>query len=529
MKKYFIDIIITTSWLIFNFNILSAASIGIKATDSKPRIIITADPELDDNNSLIRFLLYATDFKIEGLIYSSSQFHWKGDGKGTKFMVPGREYTKYGLNLCPCSSYRWREDENFIHDAVNAYEKVYPNLIIHDESYPTPAYLKSKIKFGNIEFEGDYSKETEGSNLIKEILLDDIEGPVYVTAWGGQSTIARALKSIEEAYQDKENWKEIKEKVSKKLIILPSGEQDNTYATYIKPNWPNVGYRQYKNGPNYGYGAQLVANEENAPFLTANWMQENISSKGALGEIYRVWGDGKQMVKNDPFDYFGLDGYSNEELKKMGYVVWMPKQEKGAWLGEGDTGTFMNYLNNGLHADQILSLGGWGGRPFVPDPANYIDPFSNDTTKVKALVISEEYLKKQAAIAASEIPFPNFFPAAQNDFANRMNWSVQNNFKLANHAPILKTLSELNTKPGETLKIKANVKDPDGDNYTIKWWQFLEDKNTSALVIKNGNSLTPTVIIPKNAGTNKTLYLVLEVSDKNKISLTRYKTIKIII
>ena len=41
----------------------------------KPRIIITADPELDDNNSLIRFLLYATDFNIEGLIYTSSQYN----------------------------------------------------------------------------------------------------------------------------------------------------------------------------------------------------------------------------------------------------------------------------------------------------------------------------------------------------------------------------------------------------------------------------------------------------------------------
>ena len=47
----------------------------------KPRIIITCDPELDDNNSLIRFLLYSTDFDIRGLIYASSQFHWKGAAK----------------------------------------------------------------------------------------------------------------------------------------------------------------------------------------------------------------------------------------------------------------------------------------------------------------------------------------------------------------------------------------------------------------------------------------------------------------
>src|SRR5215218_5575407 len=49
----------------------------------RPRIVVTADPELDDNNSLIRFLLYSSDFNIEGLIYASSQFHWKGDVKGT--------------------------------------------------------------------------------------------------------------------------------------------------------------------------------------------------------------------------------------------------------------------------------------------------------------------------------------------------------------------------------------------------------------------------------------------------------------
>ena len=38
---------------------------------SKPRVIITCDPELDDLNSLIRFLLFSTDFRVEGLIYAS--------------------------------------------------------------------------------------------------------------------------------------------------------------------------------------------------------------------------------------------------------------------------------------------------------------------------------------------------------------------------------------------------------------------------------------------------------------------------
>ncbi|NBW55771.1 MAG: DUF1593 domain-containing protein, partial [Betaproteobacteria bacterium] len=96
--------------------------------------------------------------------------------------------------------------------------------------------------------------------------------------WGGQSTIARALKSIEDEFKNTKDWALIKQKVSNKTVLLPSGDQDNTYASYIKPNWPAIDYRQYKNGPNYGYGAQLSANAVNASVLTADWMQKNISS-----------------------------------------------------------------------------------------------------------------------------------------------------------------------------------------------------------------------------------------------------------
>src|SRR5687767_10062649 len=197
--------------------------------DTRPRIIITADPELDDNNSLIRFLLYASDVEVEGLIYASSQFHWKGDGKGTKWFVPGREYARFGLDTCPCTSWRWAKDERFIHDDVEAYAKVYPNLKVHNPNYPAPDELKSKIRYGNIEFDGDISKDSPGSDLIKSLILDDKPGPLFITAWGGQSTIARALKSIQEQYEYTTQWEAIKKKVSRKVILLPSGDQDGTY------------------------------------------------------------------------------------------------------------------------------------------------------------------------------------------------------------------------------------------------------------------------------------------------------------
>jgi hypothetical protein len=163
---------------------------------ARPRVVITADPELDDNNTLIRALLYSSDFDIEGFVYGSSQFHWKGNGKGTTQYIPGREYTRPQLALGPQTSWRWAPDERFIDDLVETYGKVYENLKVHHVGYPTPAALKSKIRWGNVEFDGDHSRDTDGSNLIKSLLLDDQPGPLFVTAQGGQSTIARALKSI---------------------------------------------------------------------------------------------------------------------------------------------------------------------------------------------------------------------------------------------------------------------------------------------------------------------------------------------
>jgi hypothetical protein len=118
---------------------------------------------LDDSNSLVRFLLYSAEVRTEGLIYASSQFHWRGDGKGTLFSLPNREYSRGGQNLCPCASWRWKPGERYIDDAVDVYAKVYPNLQAHDPNYPTPDYLRSKIREGNVEFDGDTSIRTGSS------------------------------------------------------------------------------------------------------------------------------------------------------------------------------------------------------------------------------------------------------------------------------------------------------------------------------------------------------------------------------
>jgi hypothetical protein len=464
---------------------------------ARPRTIVTTDPELDDSNSLVRFLLYATDFQTEGLIYASSRYHWKGDGKGTTMNLPGREYSRLG----PQTSWRWKPGEQFIDDAVDVYAQVYDNLKAHDASYPTPESLRAKIRVGNVEFEGDISKDTPGSDLIKQVLIDDAGGPVYLLAWAGQSTIARALKSIQLQYENKPEWPKIAEAVSKKAIIQAFGDQDGTYASYIKPNWPKVEFRSMATDT-WGYGARGVVLPEFAEYLSASWTEKNVSKVGPFGAFYRVWGDGKQMVPGDVTDYFGLSGLTAQELKAKGYSVWTPVQEKGSWISEGDSSTFMNLLANGLRAHEEATYGGWGGRKGEDAAAGG---------------------KKPRDYAAAR-----WFEFAQLDFAARLQWSVTPKFGGANHPPKVTIDGRLNVTafPGDTVPLKATATDPDGNELTVGWQQY-KDAGTypGAVTFSDAKSLVSSVRVPNDAEPGQAIHLLLRVTDNGTPTLTRFQRV----
>ena len=491
---------------------------------AKPRIVVTADPELDDNNSLLRFLLNSCDLDVEGLVYASSGYHWAGDGKGTKWYVPGREYARFGLDTCPCASWRWAKNERFIHNAVDAYEKVYPNLKVHNPGYPLPAVLRSKIRYGNIKFDGDISEDSDGSNLIKLLILDDKPGKLFITAWGGQSTIARALKSIQEEYEYTTQWGAMKKKISAKVVLLPSGDQDDTYPKYIKPNWPDIECREFSEGPNYGFAAQLHAKPADSIYFTASWTKENVSDRGPLGALYRVWGDGKQMVKGDKMDFFGLSGYTAEQLRKMGYIVWMPIQQKGSWIGEGDDFTYMNMLGNGLRAYEAGSFGGWGGRVVSKRTVNAFLLSATDTSQ-KAMAAALSSVNDQVDKDADT--YPDFFPAAQRDFAARLKWSVTPKYADANHAPVVRIEGPLDVlaSPGETIRLNSTVSDPDGNKVAVKWWQFRVGTYPGIINLINPDSPRVQVIIPKDAVSGQTIHIVLEAVDSGSPALMAYQRV----
>lgn len=500
----------------------------------KPRVVVTTDPELDDSNSLIRYLLYSTDFRTEGLVYASSQYHWKGDGTGKKWAVPNREYFRFGLNLCPCESWRWATGERFIDDAVDLYERVYPNLRVHHVAYPTPALLRSKIRWGNVDFDGDISKDTPGSNLIRDLLLDDDPAPVYLLAWGGASTIARALKSIQDRYVGKSDWPAVRAKVSRKAILSLSGDQDDTYSTYIRPNWPDIrSLPSGQGGVSLGYGAFVFASAENAPYFSADWTRENVLSRSLLGAHYRVWGDGKQMVKGDRFDYFGLTGHTASELRAMGYVVWLPPRPKGEFLGEGDTFTYLNLIDNGLSAYRDEMGGGWAGRVVVnPSSTDGASRAGNSApaTSFDAFMKSLEAIGPEGPSTRPPSPSPNFTPAAQNDFAARMTWSVTPTYARANHEPRVKILGSAHivARPGETVRLEAAASDPDGNTVSVRWWRWKDvDAYPGEVSLSDPTALATHLQVPTDATPGQTMQLVLEATDNGTPALTRYQRVTV--
>ena len=530
---------------------MAAAAAPVHRPDgkaAKPRVVITADPELDDNNTITRAILYSSDVRLEGIVYVSSQFHWRGDGKGTTQYIADREYARIGL--CPCTTWRFSPDERFIDNIVDAYAKAYPNLKVHDPDYPSPQALKARVKWGNIDFDGDFTHDSDGSNLIKSLLLDNEPGPLYVTAQGGESTIARALRSIYEQYAKTPQWQAIRDKVSQKLIIIPSGDQDGTEAAYIRPNWPDVRIYNFS-GINFGYGAQDRAAAEDKMYFTPEWTQQNISSRGPLGALYRVWGDGKQMVKGDPTDYFGLSGYTPDQLKKMGYMVWTPPQAKGSFLGEGDTPTFLNLIDNGLRAYQNPHWGGWGGwmhgaftgfpafgapPPVMPPDtagvARGLAPAGSDANKPASakpappLDFSSFHFPaappRTAAIAA------HFFAVAENDFAARMQWSVTPKYGDANHPPVVRIKGPLaiEARPGSLVRLQAEVSDPDHNSVTVKWWQYNDAETYPGdISIADPAALAASFRVPGDAKPGQTIHVILEATDNGTPPLTRYQRV----
>ena len=126
----------------------------------KSRVIVLTDIEADpdDSQTLVRLLLYSNQIDIEGLIATTSTHQKK------------------------------RVAPETIQKIIKGYEKIQPNLLIHEPGFPSSANLLSIIKQGlpvyGMAGVGE-GKDSEGSDWIIKILEKEDDRALWISVWGG--------------------------------------------------------------------------------------------------------------------------------------------------------------------------------------------------------------------------------------------------------------------------------------------------------------------------------------------------------
>lgn len=451
--------------------LLLVIALGDSALASeKPRVIVTSDGEIDDECSMVRFLLYANEWDIEGIITSSSQYHWQG--------------------------HKWAGDD-WVQPYLKAYAQVHPNLLKHDRNYPTPEFLQARTLLGNVKKEGEMDEVTAGSRRIVEVLLNDSDPrPIWIQAWGGPNTIARALKTIEEEHPQK------MAAVAKKIRFYFIWEQDNTYQSYIRPRWgkfniPTIISDQFI-ALAYDHQRKAVP-EAKQRYLSAAWMKQNLRDRGPLLALYKAHDDGR-------------------------------------FRSEGDSPAFLHTIPNGLRSMESPDWGGWGGRFVRVRDNTWLDPvlehgyrypegrwFGNSAW---GRIRVKKNIQNDAALTAYLEPQWRWIDAVQNDFAARADWCVKR-YEEANHAPIaaLTHARDVTAAPSTTVKLSAvGSSDPDGNQLSYRWWQYDEaDSTETKVTINNADAQQASFVVPNEPG--KQVHIILEVTDSGTPPLVGYQRI----
>lgn len=475
----------------------------------QPRTIVTTDGEIDDVDSFIRMLLYANEYKLEGLIYSASMWHYKGDDHGTPF-ISEMEMTKklYGQK----TSLRWPGTQ-WMQGLIDAYEQVYPNLSTHDRGFPTAGYLRSLIKVGNIDFEGEMDRDTEGSDFIKAILLANDPSPVYIQVWGGTNTVARALKSIEAEYQDSNQWKTIYQKVCQKTILFTILDQDATYKKYIAPHW--AGIKVMYNAHQFAclaYPWKRQVPQEMQTYLEGKFMSEQIiQGHGPLTKMYYSYGDGQKQA--------GDDEHIHGDPTKLKNTYW-GSFEKYDFISEGDSPAFLHMVDVGLDNLDHPEYGGWGGRLIQ----SWVDTSRWEDGDLVAEL--NPYTQKPDPA----YPQTRWLPALQQDFASRADWCVKK-YSEANHPPqIMVHKKIISASPGKKLKLQASYSDPDKNKVQIKWWNYKEvGHSESVATLQQNNAGKALIKIPVTAVKGDTFHFIAEGTDDGVPALTRYQRVIVMV
>jgi hypothetical protein len=435
--------------------------------DAKPRVFVLTDisNEPDDEESLVRFLVYANEFEIEGLVATTSV--WLRD--------------KTRLDL--------------IRRQIDAYEQVLPNLRLHATGYPDADALRAVAKDGIPEFgmRGvGPGKSTDGSRLLIEAADRDDPRPLWVLAWGGPNVLAQALWEVRATrsplhlarfierlrvytisdQDDSGRWMRIQ---FPELFYIVS-PTDVLRPDYYLATWSGIaGDRHYSNGP--GYMFHMVDNP---------WLEENvIRNHGPLGALY----------------------------PRVAYIM------------EGDTPSFLNLIRNGLESDVEPSYGGWGGRYTLRQSYGETRPIWTNSRDTVTLPDGATHTSNTATIWRWREHFQNDF-AARMDWCVKPRAEANHNPVAVVNGQPGKGVIQRKAQPRERIKLSAaGSSDPDGDTLSYRWYHYPEAGTyRGTLVVEGADTPEAHIDIP-TAARPGTAHIILELKDNGAPNLFTYRRV----
>jgi hypothetical protein len=147
-------------------------SIESAASSNRIRILIETDAggDPDDEQSLVRFLLYANEWDVEGIIANRPEAR-RGENKNPE---------RTGLGI--------------VRRQIDAYGACYPKLVQHDARYPKPELLRQRAVAG-------YNSTDDAVNFIIAAVDSPDPRPVWYSDWGtdhggATNNLRRALDKV---------------------------------------------------------------------------------------------------------------------------------------------------------------------------------------------------------------------------------------------------------------------------------------------------------------------------------------------
>ena len=268
--------------------------------------------EIDDVESMIRLLLYSNEIDIEGLIPASSMFYAGGKP----------------------------EDVKVVHDIINAYEQVKPNLDVHAEGYPDADYLRSVTVPGIVGtgYADEQYSDNPGVNHIIKVVDKDDDRPVWIGLWCGCNTLAQAVWKVSKTRSEAEL-----NKFLSKLRIYGISDQDKSGIWLRKTFGDRLFYIVSPSGGNYPSCFQ---------FMFSTWQGISIDGMNKSDKQKKGYrGARKDLVR---IDWLKKNIYGQSPYRKL---YPMPTV-----LMEGDTPSYLGLIPNGLGDMEHPDYGGWGGR-----------------------------------------------------------------------------------------------------------------------------------------------------------------------